>query len=88
MVKSPEAEYDHGKLLERCRNWWMHKSEKGLLQMDVHLTRERQEPRTTHSTDYLREWLRTRIIAEKAFQRYRPGHDQPTLHRWLVRKEG
>ena len=88
MVKNPKAEHGHGVLLERCRKWWLLRREKRLLQMDMHLTLAKSEPQTTHSTDYLREWLRTRIIAEKAYKRYRPGNDQPTLHRWLVRKEG
>ena len=54
MAKSPEAEYDHGVLLERCRTWWSLRREKRLLQMDIHLTREQQGPQAAQSTDYLR----------------------------------
>ena len=33
-------------------------------------------------------WKTKKNEAEKDFKRYQPGNDQPTLHRWLVRKEG
>ena len=88
MAKSPEANYNHGLLLETCKNWWTPRKEKRLVRADLHLTREGNEPWVTHTTEYLRGWIRTRQLAEKAFQRYEPGKDQPTLHRWLVRREG
>ena len=88
MIRTPEAEHDHGALLEICQRWWTLRGSKRLLRIDMHLTHDHLEPQAAHSTDYLREWLRTRTLAENAFKRYRPGKDQPTLHRWLVRKEG
>ena len=88
MIRTPEAEHDHGALLEICQRWWTLRGSKRLLRIDMHLTHDHLEPQAAHSTDYLREWLRTRTLAENAFKRYRPGKDQPTLHRWLIRKEG
>ena len=88
MMKCPEEEFDHGKLLERCDEWWSKRTEKRLLRTDMHLTRDSNKPQIYHSTEYLRGWLNTRELAEKAFQRYEPGKKQPTIHKWLVRREG
>lgn len=88
MARSQEADFNHRLILEACKGWWRQRREKRLMRTDVHLGREGNEPRECHSTEYLKGWLRRREIAEKAFQRYWPGRNQPTLHRWLVRREG
>ena len=66
----------------------MTRDEKGLLKMDIHLKNDKCEPKVNHSSYYLREWMRTREIAEKAYMRYKPMENQPTIHKWLVRKGG
>ena len=88
MTKHPEEEHNHGMILEDCKTWWKQRREKRLMRTDIHLTREGNEAREVHTTEYLKGWLRTREIAKKAFTRYAPGRAQPTLHRWLVRREG
>ena len=38
-------------------------------------------------TNSLREWIRTREIADESYDRYVATTNQPTLHRWLVHKK-
>ena len=65
--------------------WWGSRETKRLMQGDARLGNPRQRPRREHSKDYLREWLRTRGVAEEVYSRYKSNETQPTLHRWLVR---
>ena len=88
MVKNPEERYQRVELLNKCQEWWADRKNKCLLNVDSYLVQDRQEPKEHQTDDYLREWMRVRENAENAFRRYQPGKDQPTIHRWLVRKEG
>ena len=88
MVKNPEERYQRVELLNKCQEWWADRKNKRLLNVDSYLVQDRHEPNEHQTDDYLREWMRVRENAENAFRRYRPGKDQPNIHRWLVRKEG
>lgn len=87
LIAEPEADMEKRTLLEQCQEWWIARKEKRLLHGDTHLKQIRWKPKKTDTVDYLRAWLHTRSVAERAYQRYRPMENQPTLHRWLVRKE-
>ena len=87
MFQDPGMDHEHQALYEECKKWWETRMKKGLHRSDAHLRNPRQEPRLAHSKDYMREWLRTREIAETAYARYAPRETQPTLHRWLVHKQ-
>ena len=88
LAKSPEAEFNHGLVLETCKDWWRQRREKRPMRGDLHLARGENEPREIHSIEYLKGRIQTRELAERAFRRYEPGRNQPTLHKWLVRREG
>ena len=88
LCAKPDADIEQKQLFTQCQKWWESREKVNLLKTDSHLRRERWKPRPSDSTDYMRVWLQTRTIAERAFKRYRPMENQPTLHRWLVRKEG
>ena len=88
LCAGPEAEAEREKLYSQCLEWWERKNDVRLLSADSHLKRERWEPILTNSPDQMRIWLQTRTAAEKAYKRYQPAKNQPTIHRWLVRKEG
>ena len=88
LVRDPEEDYDREDLMERCREWWSNRNNKRLLRVDYHLKQDRHEPRGNMTSEYLREWIKVREGAERAFKRYQPGKGQTTLHKWLVRKEG
>ena len=40
MARSPEADFNHGLILEACKGWWRQRREKRLMRTDVHLARE------------------------------------------------
>ena len=84
MCQEPGEDFEHRAMLDECMLWWNSRETIGLMRGDAHLRNQRQKPRQDHSKDYLREWLRTRRIAEEAYGRYAPNETQPTLHRWLV----
>ena len=86
LFQDPGMDHEHQALYKECKRWWETKMKRGLHKTDAHLRNYRQEPRMVHSKDYMREWLRTREIAETAYARYAPRETQPTLHRWLVHK--
>ena len=86
LYQDPEKDLELQELYEACSEWWTARDIKGLLQTDAYLRNPKQAPRTKQSKDFLREWMRTREIAEEAYRRYRPDETQPTLHRWLVHK--
>ena len=86
MYQDLDVDLDQQILLERCMEWW-NRETKGLQRGDAHLRNPKQEQRTSHSKNSLREWLQTREITEEAYMRYTPRETQPTLHRWLVHKQ-
>ena len=85
MYQKPEEDLEHKAIYEECIQWWETRETKGLTCGDAYLRNPRQGLRREQSKDYLREWLRTREVAEEAYSRYMPKETQPTLHRWLVR---
>ena len=78
---------EHEDLLKRSRKIWSEREETVLLQGDRFLLREQHYPAEYHTADYLRAWIRTRELAIQAYGRARGEEGQPTLHRWLVRKD-
>ena len=88
LCAGPDAMAERDQLYAQCMNWWENKGDVHLLNADSHLKRERWKPSTTSSPDQMRLWLQARITAERAYKRYRPMKNQPSIHRWLVRKEG
>ena len=85
IYQDPERDLEQEALYEECVQWWRARETRELMRGDAHLRNPRQQPRREHSKDCLREWIRTRRIAEEVHQRCRPDKTQPTLHRWLVR---
>ena len=87
LFQEPEEDLELQEIFEECSEWWETRETRGLHQSDSYLRGLRQAPRITQGKVYLREWMRTRRIAEEAYRRYKPGKTQPTLHRWLVHRK-
>ena len=87
MSEAQTGNREHEDLLQRCRKIWSGRGETVLLQGDRFLLREQYSPEEYHTADYLRAWIRTRELAKQAYGRARGEEGQPTLHRWLVRKD-
>ena len=88
LCAGPEAVAERNQLYSQCQKWWENKDNVHLLNADSHLKRERWKPLPAHTPDHMRVWLQARTTAEKAYKRYQPMKNQPSIHRWLVRKEG
>ena len=85
--KAPEIDLDHRDMYDQCREWWTERDKNQLHRHNAYLRKTIQEPRQSHSKDYLREWKRTRKTAAELYARYKETTNQPTLHRWLIHKK-
>lgn len=87
LYQEPEEELELQGIFKECSECWETRRTRGLHQTDAYMKGASQAPKILKGKDYLREWLKTRRIAEEAYRRYRPDKTQPTLHRWLVHRE-
>ena len=67
-----EEDMELQEIFEECSNWWESRETRGLHQSDAYMRGASQVPKILMGKDYLREWLKTRRIAEEAYRRYRP----------------
>ena len=88
LCAGPDAVAERDQLYAQCLKWWDNRGDTQLLSADSHLKKEKWKPSMASTPDQMRLWLQTRTTAERAFERYRPMKNQPSIHRWLVRKEG